>query len=45
MVVVVTAASVQERDGEKLIFKALTGSGKKIRRIWVGGGYRGPKAL
>jgi putative transposase len=42
MVVVVTAASVQERDGAKLLFKALTGSCKKIRRIWVDGGYRGP---
>ena len=41
MVVVVTAASVQERDGVKLLFKSLTGSCKKIRRIWVDGGYRG----
>jgi len=41
MVVVVTAASVQERDGAKLLFKAFTGSCKKIRRIWVDGGYRG----
>jgi len=29
MVVVVTAASVQERDGAKLLFKAMTGSCKK----------------
>jgi putative transposase len=43
MVVVVTAASVQERDGAKLIFQALTGSCKKVRRIWVDGGYNGPK--
>ncbi len=41
MVVVVTAASVQERDGAKLLFKAFTGSCKKIRRIWVDGDYRG----
>ena len=41
MVVVVTAASVQEREGAKLIFKAFTGSCKKIRRIWVDGGYSG----
>jgi len=41
MVVVVTAASVQEREGAKLIFKSLTGSCKKIRRLWVDGGYRG----
>ena len=45
LVVVVTAASVQERDGAKLIFKAFTGSCKKIRRIWVDGGYRGPKLI
>jgi putative transposase len=45
MVVVVTAASVQERDGAKLIFQAFTGSCKKIRRIWVDGGYRGPKLI
>lgn len=45
MVAVVTAASVQERDGAKLIFKAITGSCKKIRRIWVDGGYRGPKLM
>ena len=41
LVVVVTAASVQERDGAKLIFNAFTGSCKKLRRIWVDGGYRG----
>ncbi len=41
MAVVVTAASVQERDGAKLLFKSMTGSCKKIRRIWVDGGYRG----
>lgn len=41
MVVVVTAASVPEREGAKLIFKAFTGSCKKIRRIWVDGGYSG----
>jgi len=41
LVVVVTAASVQDRDGAKLICNALTGSCKKIRRIWVDGGYRG----
>ncbi len=43
MIVVVTAASVQERDGAKLIFNSFTGSCKKLRRIWVDGGYRGPK--
>ena len=41
MVVVVTAASIPEREGAKLIFKAFTGSCKKMRRIWVDGGYSG----
>ena len=45
LVVVVTAASVQERDGAKLIFNACTGSCKKLRRIWVDGGYRGAKLM
>lgn len=45
MVVVVTSASVQERDGAKLIFAELTGSCKKLRRIWVDGGYRGPNLM
>ena len=42
LVVVVTAACVQEREGAKLLFPQLTGSCKKLRRIWVDGGYRGP---
>ena len=42
MVVVVTAACVQERDGAKLVFQRLTGACKKMRLIWVDGGYRGP---
>lgn len=41
LVVVVTAASVQDRDGAKLVLQRLTGSCKKLRRIWVDGGYRG----
>jgi len=45
MVAVVTAASVQERDGAKLLFNSLTGSCKKIRRIWVDGGYRGANMM
>lgn len=44
-VVVVTAACVQERDGAKLLFQRMTGAGKKLRRIWVDGGYRGPLLL
>jgi putative transposase len=42
MAVVVTPASVQERDGAIQLFQRLTGAGKKLRRIWVDGGYRGP---
>lgn len=42
LVVVVTAACVQERDGAKLLFQRLTGACKKLRRLWVDGGYRGP---
>lgn len=41
LVVVVTAASVQDRDGAKLVLQRLTGSCKKLRKIWVDGGYRG----
>lgn len=42
LVVVVTAACLQERDGAQLLFQRLTGAGKQLRRIWVHGGYRGP---
>ncbi len=45
MIAVVTAASVQERDGAKLIFNSFTGSCKKLRRIWIDGGYRGLKGV
>jgi putative transposase len=41
LLVVVTAASVQERDGARLLFKRLRGRCKKLRLIWVDGGYRG----
>lgn len=41
MGVVVTAASVQDRDGAKQLLASLSGSCKKIRKIWVDGGYRG----
>jgi putative transposase len=37
----VTSASVQDRDGAKLLLGSLSGSCKKIRKIWVDGGYRG----
>jgi len=42
LVVVVTTACAQERDGAKLLLQRLTGACKKLRRIWVDGGYRGP---
>jgi putative transposase len=41
LLVVITAASVQERDGARLVFARLRGSAKKLRLIWVDGGYRG----
>lgn len=41
MAVVITAACVQDRDGAKLLLQSLSGSCKKLRRIWVDGGYRG----
>ena len=41
MAIVVTSASVQDRDGAKLLLQCLEGSCKKLRRIWVDGGYRG----
>ena len=31
----------QDRDGAKLLLQCLEGSCKKLRRIWVDGGYRG----
>jgi putative transposase len=41
LVVVVTSAAIQDRDGAKLLFQRLPGSCKKLRCIWVDGGYRG----
>ncbi len=41
LVVVVTVADVQDRDGARLLFGKLSGSCKKLRKIWVDGGYRG----
>ena len=37
LAIVVPAASVQDRDGAKLVFQALPGSCKKLRRLWVDG--------
>jgi len=42
LTVVVTAASVQDRDGARLLLERLAGFGKKLRLIWVDGAYRGP---
>ena len=41
MAVVVTAASVQDRDGAKTLLGSLTDACKNLRKIWVDGGYRG----
>jgi len=41
LVVMVTVAEVQDRDGARLLFGKLSGSCKKLRKIWVDGGYRG----
>lgn len=43
--VVVTAASVQDRDGAKLVLKRLGGVRKKLIRIWVDSAYQGPLVL
>lgn len=41
LAVLVTAASIQDRDGARLLLTQLGGAGKKLRLIWVDGGYRG----
>lgn len=41
LAVVVTAASVQDRDGARLLLQSMRGFCKKLRLIWVDGGYRG----
>jgi putative transposase len=41
MVVVVTVANVQDRDGARLLLCQLPGCCKKLRKIWVDGGYSG----
>jgi putative transposase len=41
LAVVVTAASVSDAKGARLLFARLGGSCKKVRRIWVDGTYRG----
>jgi hypothetical protein len=39
--VAVTVASVQDRDGARLLLRNLPGHCKKLRKIWVDGGYSG----
>ncbi len=41
LMVVVTVASVQDRDGARLLLRHLPGCCKKLRKIWVDGGYSG----
>lgn len=41
LTVVVTAASVQDRDGARRMLSHLPGGCKKLRKIWVDGGYAG----
>lgn len=41
LVVVVTSAAVQDRDGAKLVLRRLTGSCKNRRLVWVDGGATG----
>jgi putative transposase len=41
LAVIVTAASVQDRDGARQLLRCRGGARKKLRRIWVDGAYRG----
>jgi putative transposase len=41
LVAVVTVASVQDRTGARLLLRQLPGCCKKLRKIWVDGGYSG----
>jgi putative transposase len=41
MAVLVTAASVSDPAGARLLFARLGGACKKLRLLWVDGGYRG----
>lgn len=42
LVVVVTSATLQDRDGARLVLRRLGGVGKKLIRIWVDSAYQGP---
>lgn len=41
LVVVVTAARVQDRDGARLLLAHLPSGCKKLKKVWVDGGYAG----
>jgi len=41
LAVIVTSASIQDRDGARLLLGRLAGFCKKLRLIWVDGAYRG----
>ena len=41
LAVVVSAASVSDATGARLLLRRLGGAGKKLRRVWVDGSYRG----
>ena len=41
LIVVVHAASIQDRDGAKLVFKKCRGWFKRLQLIWADGGYAG----
>ncbi len=41
MVVLVTTACVQDRDGARLLLGLMTDACRNLRRIWVDGAYRG----
>jgi hypothetical protein len=41
LAIVVTAASVQDRDGARWLLSHLPSGCKKLRKIWVDGGYSG----
>jgi len=42
LVVVVTSATLQDRDGARLVLHRVGGVGKKLVRLWVDGAYQGP---
>jgi putative transposase len=42
LVVVVTSAAIQDRDGARLVLKRMGGVGKKLIRLWGDSAYQGP---